>query len=133
MAAGDTLTLCGGCQFWDHRGTREGLCRRHAPPACDRQLQVARWAETRAADSCGEGQPSAGEPAGEGQMCKGCRYWHRPGAGIDPGIRGDHLAAWWRQAGFCRRNAPRPGVDLGERGFWHITHESDHCFDGREA
>ena len=130
-----TLVTCGQCRFWQHDDQRSGFCRRHAPAASDRAYQIARWAETRATDACGEGEPMpvdlATAPRLADQICRGCLYWNRPGIGIDPPQRGDRLSAWWQQAGWCRRFAPRPGVDIGDHAFWRVTHASDHCFDGK--
>lgn len=135
MPTGGALTLCDTCRFWDKVGGA-GFCRRHAPSASERPFQVARWPETRATDGCGEGEPrdsGSTDATGPEQICKLCVFWHRPGIGIEPGQRGDHLRAWWRDAGYCRRFAPRPGVDIGEHAFWRATHATDHCFDGQPA
>ena len=122
------LTHCDACRFWDQRYGTEGFCKRHAPAPCNRPFQVARWPETRATDGCGEGE-SIGDRAKSDQLCRLCVFWHRPGAGIDPGQRGDHLRVWWSEAGYCRRFAPRPGIEIGEHGFWRATHADDYCFD----
>lgn len=124
------LTHCNVCRFWEN-GVIEGACRRHAPATAERSYEIARWPETRALDGCGEGETvNASE---KGQVCRSCAYWHRPGNGIDPPRRSDRLGAWWTEAGFCRRYAPRPGSDIGMHAFWRATNAADHCFDGRPA
>lgn len=124
------LVECKACLFWDSGTGSERACRRHAPAATDQRFEVARWPETRATDGCGEGQP-LDAPKRARQQCEGCAFWLRPGIGIDPGQRGDHLRAWWQKAGYCCRFAPRPGPDIGVHAFWRATHASDYCFDGR--
>jgi len=132
MTAEAVLTRCTACRFWQ-RGQFEGLCRLHAPGAAAHPYDVARWPETRALEGCGEGEPSPPEPGSEkaDQTCRACVFWERPGVGIDPTQRGDHHLAWWRDAGFCRRRSPRPGVDIGRHAYWYATHSTDHCFEGR--
>lgn len=125
------LTTCGSCRFWQHNDVRSGFCRRHAPAASDLATQVARWPETRAIDGCGEGESEG--TAVDSRPCRKCAFWHRPGVGIEPPHRGDHVATWWQEAGWCRRFAPTPGIDIGTHAFWRITHALDHCFDGRDA
>ena len=122
------LTMCDSCRFWQHGDTRSGFCRRHAPAASDRTTQVARWPETRAIDGCGEGEMDAARA--DILHCRACVFWQRPGVGIDPTHRGDHAGTWWQQAGWCRRFAPVPDIEIGTRAFWRVTHEQDYCFDG---
>ena len=126
------VTQCSACRFSFPRGTG-GLCRRHAPRSGDQPFEVARWPETRAGDACGEGKPRDGAMADDSPTCRVCIFWHRPGIGIEPAQRGDHLRAWWQEAGYCRRYAPRPGVDIGRHAFWRVTHGDDYCAEGRRA
>ena len=128
----DGITHCTECRHFDRHGT-EGLCRRHPPAASDRPFEVARWPETRAVDACGEGEPAASDHAVERLSCRHCLFWNRPGVGIDPSQRGDHQKTWWQEAGHCRRNAPRPGVEIGNHAFWRVTHASARCADGRRT
>jgi hypothetical protein len=126
----EAIIKCQTCRFWHGQDARAGVCRRYAPLAGDTPFDVARWPETRSGDGCGEGSgATVDDPAR--LTCGTCRFWDRPGIGIDPARRGDHLQAWWQQAGWCRRHAPRPGIAIGEHAFWRVTHASDHCFEGR--
>ena len=132
MADDLIFTQCNACRFWaDNENGKEGFCHRHAPRPSERSLQVARWPETRAMDGCGDGEVAHATRVPP--TCQHCIFWLRPGQGIEPGLRGDHQASWWRGAGFCRRFAPYPGVDSGAHAFWRITHDDDHCFDGRPS
>lgn len=94
---------------------------------------MARWPETPLTAGCGEGEPDRKADGPERQTCGTCLYWDRPGIGIDPARRGDHLSTWWQKAGWCRRFAPTPGAAIGEYAFWRATHSEDHCYDGRPA
>ena len=124
---GDDLLSCADCCHFDRHGT-DGFCRRHAPTPSGAPFEVARWPETRAVDGCGDGdRPS---PANARPNCGSCRFWFRPGIGIDPSQRGDHLRAWWAEAGYCRRRAPFPGVEIGYRAFWRVVHARDGCAEG---
>ena len=127
---GDDVTLCAACRHFDRTGTN-GFCRRHAPAVGDSPFEVARWPETRAIDGCGDGEPNGDRSSEQRLPCGDCIFWYRPGIGIDPSQRGDHLRAWWQDAGYCRRLAPHPGVDIGRRAFWRVTHRNDHCSEGR--
>jgi hypothetical protein len=135
MATGEAFLNCGYCRFWDHKGSSTGLCRRHAPASSERDYEVARWPETRRADGCGEGEATLSEAVAPvlNPSCEKCLFWLRPGLGIQPAQHGDHLRAWWENAGFCRRFAPRPGTAIGGHAFSRITHATDHCFDGRRS
>ena len=126
---GEDVTLCAACLHFDRRGT-DGVCRRHAPLPCSEPFEVARWPETRASDGCGDGE-LADDAAIARATCRHCSYWFRPGIGIDPSQRGDHQRAWWQEAGYCRRYAPRPGVEIGHRAFWRVTHAAESCAEGR--
>ena len=128
----DGVTRCAGCRFFDQRGSN-GRCRRHAPGPGNQPFAAARWPETHAADGCGDGEPRDHSTAEDRTLCRVCIFWHRPGVGIDPAQRGDHLRAWWHEAGYCRRYAPRPDVDIGHRAFWVITHGDEHCAEARRA
>ena len=126
----DDVTLCSKCRHFDRRGM-DGVCRRHAPTPCGEPFEVARWPETRAIEGCGDGEPS--DEDNRRPKCGVCRFWFRPGIGIDPSQRGDHQKVWWQEAGYCRRHAPRPGIEIGHRAFWRVTHAAESCAEGRHA
>ena len=126
------LTACGSCAFWRHRGGPIGNCHRYPPVAGPNVSEVARWPETEAADGCGDGVPT-GVAAPRQIRCGECLYWHEmaPGQGLNPINRRDQFAAWWREAGHCRRHAPPTGTEPGYHGFWRATHATDGCGEGK--
>ena len=125
---GENVTACADCSHFDRHGT-DGVCRRYAPQPCGEPFEVTRWPETRAVDGCGDGAPRSASDVRA--SCGTCRFWLRPGIGIDPSQRGDHLRAWWQEAGYCRRHAPNPGVQIGHRAFWRVVHARESCAEGR--
>jgi len=121
---------CTACAFWGRLNPTLGVCRRHAPCPVEGDAAVAHWSETRADQGCGDGEPGAGRAAMI--SCGACIYWMRPGAGglLAPTDFVDQPRAWWQQAGYCARHAPRPGHEPGARRVWLATHASDACGEG---
>jgi hypothetical protein len=121
---------CKMCVFWEAINATLGTCRRYAPRPIDVKEAVAHWAETRADEGCGDGEPRGGRPAMV--ACADCVYWMRPGAsgGLAPMDFVDQPRAWWRGAGRCARRAPRAGLDPGARRVWQATHGTDACGEG---
>lgn len=119
---------CGACRFWERRREQDGFCKFAAPVPSSGENEIARWRQTHALDWCGDGEKAVSkEPR---ILCGACRFWNRPGQGIQPVLYGDHFRDWWRKAGHCRRYAPRAIAELGARSFWPVTHEDDSCADG---
>ncbi len=129
-----TLQPCSGCAFWEHAGVDQGMCRCHAPRPGTEVDEVAHWPETLAEDGCGAGIHHEPENA-RVIRCADCAYWHQPhrGKGLFPMNRKDEVTSWWAQAGHCRRHAPCPSSQPGQRGYWRATHESDGCAEGKRV
>lgn len=120
--------LCRECVFWDRKGKREGLCRRHAPAAGRRPDEAAHWPETYAEHGCAEGFAA---PAPGLVACTDCGYWDRPDEGLIPQRRHGETVGWWAGAGHCFRYAPHPSPEPGARAYRPATSADDACGDGK--
>ncbi len=122
---------CQACQFWMTTNGQNGHCKCNAPRPTEGADQIAHWPETFADDLCGQGKP---RDTSLGMLtCESCAFWCRSRAteGIYPIDRLGARTKWWSDAGHCKRHAPGPSSDSGQRGFWRVTHSSDGCAEGR--
>lgn len=127
------VVSCRACHFWISSNGHNGHCKHSAPRPSVGPDQIAHWPETFADDICGQGR--AREAVVDMQICERCAFWRRSpqSDGMYPVDRLGARAKWWSEAGYCKRYAPGPSSDSGQRGFWRVTHISDSCAEGRSA